>query len=872
VVSRGPFAACLGTRSTFTRSSTCLVTDGQAFMSQPSDLTSVPPQSASAPPLASFDPGGVASVISYQTPESTSYEGRHVLKISDYGLSDFAAVVASASQNPAEPVGSSGSGPVPGTPATAGPSLADSVLVPRAVVLSDSTMGTNNVIALAPFDLTDRLAALTWAHVQAAAGADKQVEVYRSLGGLLDYRVRDISQARKPVVPQTGSGNRMMAPASRNGGSSNGNGGSGGGSQPYIETSITSPDSSNPQLTGPSNGLNLPVSGTFVSTAGTVVITVDLLTESLEKVHEATATITGAAWTATLPVTTSGTWKVRATAVSQVVSGLQVSAIVNIVVTLSGGTVNGNGPAPTPSVSITSPTRNAVILLPEGSPLTGSALAQVTGSADNGGGSAITVSISADGGPANTVNLTPTGGTSFSFTTSVLLSGEGSHTITATAVNQDKVSAPAVTVPISLEVSQPVQPLDRRLVLIEKIAISSFLGNFGAGRLVKTFSLLPGEQTVISVDTYTKDETTAKSASSILDSTATECGADFEDTVNNENNTKASNSDATTASISAEVGVSWGWGNASIKAGYTNSANSSREDTTKTVTNALAKHTSKASGNRTVSVNTEFSQTTSTGNTTDTTRTLKNINVSRVLNFVFRQMTQEHTAIVHLTDATLGYYAVDLLLDAKGNPQTGPDGSPVTRESFTEYTLPEIADFQKNQMTTATTSNATLESHILNVLSSIPDYTGTTQSLVEQITPTAPDGTPDPTGTYLRVKPNLNGIYQAPGGTQFTVPGIILGVSTHVMRTDQLLCDALLGEGDALDTYSHALQDAAIAERQVALAERNAAVARENLAQSIVSSKDADMASAWQKIFPQPMSVPATVTVPATPNGAQSIP
>jgi hypothetical protein len=840
-------------------------------MSQPSDLTSVPPQSASAPPLASFDPEGVASVISYQTPESTSYEGRHVLKISDYGLADFAAVIASASQNPAEPVGSSGSGPVPGTPATPGPSLADSVLVPRAVVLSDSSLGQNNVIALAPFDLTDRLAALTWADVERAAGADKQVEVYRSLGGLLDYRVRDISQARKPVVPQTGSGNRVMTRASRNGGSPNGNGGGGGGSQPYIEMSITSPDSSNPQLTGPSNGLNLPVSGTFVSTAGTVVITVDLLTESLEKVHEVPATITGTSWTATLPVTTSGTWKVRATGVSQAVSGLQVSAIVIIVVTLSGGTVNGN-PAPTPSVSITSPTRNAVILLPEGSPLTGSALAQVTGSADTDGGSAITVSISADGGPPNTVNLTPTEGTSFSFTTSVLLSGEGGHTITATAVNQDKVSAPAVTVPISLEASQPVQPLDRRLVLIEKIAISSFLGNFGAGRLVKTFSLLPGEQTVISVDTYAKDETTAKSASSILDSTATECGADFEDTVNNENNTKASNSDATTASISAEVGASWGWGNASIKAGYTDSANSSRENTTKTVTNALAKHTSKASSNRTVSVNTDFSQTTSTGNTTDTTRTLKNINVSRVLNFVFRQMTQEHTAIVHLTDATLGYYAVDLLLDAKGNPQTGPDGGLVTLETFTEYTLPEIADFQKNQMATAATSNATLESHILNVLSSIPDYTGTLQSLVEQITPTAPDGTPDPTGTYLRVKPNLTGTYPAPGGAQFTVPGIILGVSTHVMRTDQLLCDALLGEGDALDTYSHALQDVAIAERQVAVAERNAAVARENLAQSIVSSKDAEMAAAWQKIFPQPLSVPATVTVPATPNGAQSIP
>jgi hypothetical protein len=83
------------------------------------------------------------------------------------------------------------------------------------------------------------------------------------------------------------------------------------------------------------------------------------------------------------------------------------------------------------------------------------------------------------------------------------------------------------------------------------------------------------------------------------------------------------------------------------------------------------------------------------------------------------------------------------------------------------------------------------------------------------------------------------------------------------MRTDQLLCDAILGEGDALDTYSHALQDVAIAERQAAVDERNAAIAREKLAQQIVASKDADMAAIYQKIYPAPLSVPATITVPA---------
>jgi hypothetical protein len=57
---------------------------------------------------------------------------------------------------------------------------------------------------------------------------------------------------------------------------------------------------------------------------------------------------------------------------------------------------------------------------------------------------------------------------------------------------------------------------------------------------------------------------------------------------------------------------------------------------------------------------------------------------------VFRQMTQEHVVIVHLTDAVLGYYALDALLDASGAIQRDSNGNIVTQESYLEYSLPEI--------------------------------------------------------------------------------------------------------------------------------------------------------------------------------------
>ena len=57
-----------------------------------------------------------------------------------------------------------------------------------------------------------------------------------------------------------------------------------------------------------------------------------------------------------------------------------------------------------------------------------------------------------------------------------------------------------------------------RVYLVETYRLSSFLGVYGAGKTIKTFSLFPGEKTKISVKTYAKRETDAKDASSILDS------------------------------------------------------------------------------------------------------------------------------------------------------------------------------------------------------------------------------------------------------------------------------------------------------------------------------------------------------------------
>ncbi len=70
------------------------------------------------------------------------------------------------------------------------------------------------------------------------------------------------------------------------------------------------------------------------------------------------------------------------------------------------------------------------------------------------------------------------------------------------------------------------------------------------------------------------------------------------------------------------------------------------------------------------------------------------------------------------------------------------------------------------------------------------------------------------------------------------------------MRTDGIIVEALLGQGDALDAYSHGLQDETVREKKMANDLALAKLQREQLAQKIVNTKDDGAAKLYEKIFP----------------------
>src|SRR5262249_54731172 len=150
---------------------------------------------------------------------------------------------------------------------------------------------------------------------------------------------------------------------------------------------------------------------------------------------------------------------------------------------------------------------------------------------------------------------------------------------------------------------------DPHLYLVESIRLTSFLGDYGAGRIVKTFSLLPGEKTKISVRSFLQRESTRKAASSVLDSLTEESAHDLETSVTREQSDQSKFESTKEYYAEGEASAKWGWGNAKVKAGAKGSSNAAREESVKNVANATEKHSARASAKRDVEVNTSYEET-----------------------------------------------------------------------------------------------------------------------------------------------------------------------------------------------------------------------------------------------------------------------
>lgn len=416
-------------------------------------------------------------------------------------------------------------------------------------------------------------------------------------------------------------------------------------------------------------------------------------------------------------------------------------------------------------------------------------------------------------------------------------------------------------------VDVPAKP-EPRLILIESCSLTSYPGDYGAGTTIKTFSLLPSENTEISIKTWKKSVQTKEEASSILDSFTSEKADEFERGVQSENSNQEKVEESFSYHAEAEAKASWGWGSAKVSGGVAGSSNSARESISKDVMNATETHSQKASAKREVNIDTSYSRTDETETEEVITRTIQNLNASRVLNFVFRQMNQEFHSILHLKDLRVAFF----------------NGYPGSMKEYPLYELGELVkEFMEKEVVAANAPGVNpnlvdsgkvqvhefLEQLLLDEYGPrrVLDYQGNFRQLIERNKIPAPEINPEKSHSYLRIIPPGENEDGSPTGRQEYVmrraigveqpkdsrfvDGIILSARKLTLKTDGVIVESLLGKAPALDKYALNTQIEVLKEKE--LSNSKSKLGLDIIASFIENGNLEDAVNAYYKLLvPQP--------------------
>lgn len=370
-----------------------------------------------------------------------------------------------------------------------------------------------------------------------------------------------------------------------------------------------------------------------------------------------------------------------------------------------------------------------------------------------------------------------------------------------------------------------------RFVIKQTLRLSSFFENYGAGRTLSVFSLMPGEETKLYIRTWRRTEDKTKEASSIFDSFTEEAANEFETDLQSEVTDKESHEKTTDwhlkGSHTGSVNMGVAKASHTIEGGISKSSKSLHESMAKSVSKVASHHASKASSRRDINVSTEIEASEAAEFETITERVIKNTNLSRTLNIVTRELNQEFSTYLSLIDVKVAFvndlgvydeyeiYDLDrMLLKYLPPPPTGGGGLATGPSPFSQV-------------------KAILTQQIRTVF----DFEGTQHDFLEE----AADIN---NRTYLRVRrsrhPDQPNPFYPPGA--MPVEGVVLETNRYTVRTAAAIIDALLGHGVALDNY-------ALGRQQEALRKEQLENRKLELALALIEAGDTDRLEAFRSLF-----------------------
>ncbi len=355
-------------------------------------------------------------------------------------------------------------------------------------------------------------------------------------------------------------------------------------------------------------------------------------------------------------------------------------------------------------------------------------------------------------------------------------------------------------------VRQPVKAVPY-FAVIEEYTTCSYLGDYGAGRSIKTFSLLPGEKTTISVKTYKESSVTKSYSENVLDSFSESSTNELEKLLEQEtglsdsstSNTSSSETKTRNGKVGGSVGVSlFGIVNIGVNGGYEwgsssasgSSFSATRTANVKSVNRALDKHVQTSNSNRQIDINTSSTNSFKEGEEESIVREITNYNKSRVLNFVFRQLLQQYISITTLSNVRFAF--------CNGYTESLQVVELEELDSLLEATvLPEHIDVVRQTLLKPYCT-------VFNYLDKPIDYIEHVEYAVGSCLDL------EETESFWRIRKNIEDEYVVNEETGFSIKtkNPILKVATHTLRTSSVVADAVLGQGEALDCFNMKAQDA----------------------------------------------------------------
>lgn len=362
-----------------------------------------------------------------------------------------------------------------------------------------------------------------------------------------------------------------------------------------------------------------------------------------------------------------------------------------------------------------------------------------------------------------------------------------------------------------------------RLYLIESYRLSSFFTQYGAGRALKTFTLLPGEKSKISIRTYMHRLNEENYASCILDSVSHESAHEFQSCIDSENQMRQEYSNAMEFQSATEIDPPL-FG-CSVNTSDISQIGFARDEFIKNIWKALTKHTCRAASKREISINTETAFKTALGEDEMIVREISNPNMSRTVNYIFRQLNQEYLSVLHLTDIRIGFT------------------NGFIRK---EYTLPEIDQMLSEVIFDDMQDE--VRSYLINAILNIKDINGSAIRNKDVIKQVITADSPSALKTY-QFNSSFCTDYKDERGMEFCIPGVVISTNRIALPTDSVIADAILGQGDILDTHIRGIQAEELRERILNNDMKEKEVEKMDLAESIVKETTSEKAKTFEEVF-----------------------